>query len=141
MNIFNERVKMLMNELGINAEELGRKLNVAPSLIRRWCKNSNSISLSHAIIVCDFFQCSLDYLSGRSDVDIKTSFLPAPNFNEHLRELLKKEKVTVYRICKETSLSMGYFHRWFHGSDPKLYTLNVLADYLNVTLDYLVGRE
>ncbi|MFI3167292.1 MAG: helix-turn-helix transcriptional regulator [Bacillota bacterium] len=141
MSIFNERITQLKNELGITSRKLGETIGVAPSIVCRWCKNSNSISLANAIVLCDYFQCSLDFLSGRTDEDIKTSFLQAPPFKDRLREVLKKENITVYKICKETQLSNGYFFKWYNGADPKLSTLEILANYLNITLDYLVGRE
>ena len=97
--------------------------------------------LSNALKLVNLFQCYLDYLVGRDDNDIKTNFLDNPPFNTQLRLVLKKEKVTAYRISKDTRISNGYFHRWYNGSDIKISTLTILADYLNCTLDYLVGRE
>lgn len=34
---FSERLIELMQENGLNAEKLSKKLGVAPTIIRRWC--------------------------------------------------------------------------------------------------------
>lgn len=35
----------------------------------------------------------------------------------------------------------SYFTNWKEGKSPNLLTLIVLADYFDVTIDYLVGRD
>jgi len=54
-------------------------------------------------------------------------------------KLLKKNKVTAYRVAKETNLSPTLFSDWKSGkSSPKVDKLKVLADYFGVTIDYFL---
>ena len=47
-----------------------------------------------------------------------------------------------YMIEKKAELPKGSFYRWRNGrANPSYEALKKLADYLDVSLDYLVGRE
>ena len=43
---FSERLIELMQENGLNAEKLSKKLGVAPTIIRRWCLPQKDIYYS-----------------------------------------------------------------------------------------------
>ena len=50
--------------------------------------------------------------------------------------------VTPYRISKETGVAQSVLSTWKSGKhDPSLETLQLLADYFGVSLDYLSGRS
>ena len=54
-------------------------------------------------------------------------------------KLLKKNKLTAYRVAKETNLSPTLFSDWKSGkSNPKVDKLKILADYFGVTIDYFL---
>lgn len=62
-------------------------------------------------------------------------------FNEHLKNIRKSQNKTQ----KETSVALGITERNYQileygKSKPSFDTLIALADYFNVSLDYLVGR-
>jgi transcriptional regulator with XRE-family HTH domain len=64
------------------------------------------------------------------------------DFNEHLRHIRKSKRVTQ----KETALAVGVternFQDWELGNyKPGFDALIALADYFDVSLDYLVGRS
>ena len=54
---------------------------------------------------------------------------------------MKEKGVTRYRLVKDLPIYDGYFTNWKKGKSPNILTLILLADYLDVTIDYLVGRE
>lgn len=57
-------------------------------------------------------------------------------------ELLKKHSTTVYRVSKATGISPTTFSEWKSGrSTPKTDKLKKIADYFEVSLDYLTGTE
>lgn len=61
---------------------------------------------------------------------------------EIFEELLKKHKVTAYRVSKETGIATATLTQWKNGTSiPKQDKLQKIADYFNVTLDYLMGVE
>ena len=61
---------------------------------------------------------------------------------EIFEQLLKKRKITPYRVSKETGVPQSTLSDWKRGrSVPKAEKLQKIADYLNVTIDYLLGNE
>lgn len=66
--IFNERLKSLRTEKGITQEELANRLNLPQSTIRRYESGNTSLPKHERLkLLADFFNCSVDYLLGRSD--------------------------------------------------------------------------
>lgn len=139
---FSERFSELMSSKNnITAEMLGKAVGIAAPTIRCWKNGSRSIQLSYAIKLADFFNCSLDFLCGRTETILDFTIQKTKPFYESLMSYMKKNEISRYRIVKETKLSNGNFESWRKGGDPKIQTIIELADYLEVTIDYLVGRE
>lgn len=60
---------------------------------------------------------------------------------EILENLMKEKAVNASTLSKTTGISTGNLSDWKSGrSRPTLDALCVLADYFNVTVDFLVGR-
>ena len=62
---------------------------------------------------------------------------------EIFAQLLEQHNTTVYRVCKATGIASATMSDWKNGkSTPKQDKLMKIADYFNVSLDYLLtGRE
>lgn len=139
--LFGERLKELMLEKDITAVSLSDAINVDPSVIRRWYNHNMDVNLSTLLLLADYFSCSLEFVSGRIEIDEESTFKLAGNFYENLASILKQKKITEYRISTDKIFSRNMFFQWKNGSQPRLSSLIKIADYLDVTLDYLVGRE
>ena len=65
------------------------------------------------------------------------------NISERIRLLLNKKGVTPYRLCKDTDIPEGSFSQSIRTADIwKTQNLIKIADYFNVSLDWLVkGKE
>ncbi|MCL2860869.1 MAG: helix-turn-helix domain-containing protein [Firmicutes bacterium] len=140
MENFATRLSGLMIEKDISAQKLSSIIGVDKSTIHGW-KRGTQVFLSNAIKLANFFECSLDYLMGRSDNDLNFTPRPCPPFYQHFRTALEHLGITAYRMRKESQITGAYFNDWKKGADPLMPTLIAAADYLDVTLDYLVGRE
>ena len=63
-------------------------------------------------------------------------------FKDIFSELLKTKGVTAYKLAKETGISNGNISEYKNGAKvPKADTLQKIADYFEVSTDYLLGRE
>lgn len=61
---------------------------------------------------------------------------------ERIFELRRKAGLTREQFCKQTGLSTRSLQRYEYGErEPTLSTLLLFADFYNVSLDYLAGRE
>lgn len=65
-----------------------------------------------------------------------------PNFSERLIQLKTERKLLQKEIAKDTGLALRTYQYYESGErEPGLSTLIVLADYFNISLDYLTGRS
>lgn len=63
-------------------------------------------------------------------------------FNQILTELMEAKEISAYRIWKETGISQSIVGKWKSGEkEPSAEYLQKMADYFNVTTDYLLGNE
>ena len=71
------RLYELREEYNLTQDDIARAIQTSRTNIGRWEKGINEPTASLIIALADFFQCSIDYLLGRSDdfgnVTIKNS--------------------------------------------------------------------
>lgn len=58
---------------------------------------------------------------------------------DRVSELAKKHGLSVFELSEKLNLSRNSIYSW-KKSSPKAETLQVVADYFNVSIDYLLGR-
>ena len=141
MPSFSEQLIDLMFEKNIKSHELAAAIGVNTSSVNDWKRGKYQLALSNLLKLADFFGCSLDFIMGRSETVLDYTPQPCPPFYPHFLSVLKACGVTAYRIRKETSIKGSFFSYWKTGADPYVAGLLVAADYLKVSLDYLVGRD
>ena len=63
-------------------------------------------------------------------------------FCDRLKQLRSEKGITQQELAQATKLSQAAVSRWEAGErEPSIYYLNVLADYFEITVDYLIGRD
>lgn len=61
---------------------------------------------------------------------------------EIFAKLLSEREITAYRVAKETGIATATLSDWKNGkSVPKADKLQKIADFFDVPLDYLLGKE
>jgi len=141
MSNFKERLNDLMVEEQIKSDQLGKAIGVSGQTIRAWCDDCQSILLSNIIKLADYFHCSIDYLVGISDSTAEFTSKQYPPFYDRLRHVMEEKGKTRYSMTKESKIKDSYFTTWKSGSDPHILSVIEVAKYLDVTIDYLIGRE
>ena len=139
--MFSERLSELIQDADITTNHLGTNIGVDGSSIRQWTEKRNSISLGNAIKIADYFRCSLAYLFGRSEILLDFTLQPASPFYEQLTKIMTEKGLSRYRVRIDLGKSNTHFIKWKKGAQPLMETVIELADYLDVTLDSLAGRE
>lgn len=57
-------------------------------------------------------------------------------------QLLQERGLTPYRVSMDTGIPQSTLSAWKRGkSTPKLNKLQIIADYLGVSVDYLLGEN
>ena len=143
MNKFSERLQELIDNKKITKLKLSKEIGLASSSpISAWVLGKRFPNLNSAIKLAEYFNCSLDYLFGKKDIDEKTNFVQKSSFNKQLKKVMKDKQITQTEMIKKASFHAGNFNLWFYKkSCPDMPTVIKLAEYLQVSLDYLAGRE
>jgi len=138
---FSERLKELLFENELTAEQLASKVEVSRTTVYRWMRKSLQIKRSNLITVANFFSCTIEFLIGRSDDDTKIKPKDCPSLTIQVRKIMAEQNMTTYQFEKAGKFKCSYFNDWDKGYEPSLQTLIDLADFFCCTIDYLVGRE
>ena len=62
-------------------------------------------------------------------------------FFDRLRSLCSKKGVSPYKACTDVGLNRAAVAKWKNGSQPNGTTVVKLAEYFNVSVDYLLNGE
>ena len=93
-----KNLKNLRTENGLTQKELGERLNIGQATIACYESGQREPHVVSLIAYADFFECSIDFLVGRSDdfgnvtVDINGTKYGKNTLTEEERELLNKFK-------------------------------------------------
>ncbi len=60
---------------------------------------------------------------------------------ERVKSLARKHSKTMKQVTMDLNYSENYFYTLKNGKQPSAEKLNEIADYFNVSVDYLLGRE
>ena len=63
---FQESLKLLRKSNGLGQDKLAEKLNISPKTVSHWETGNTEPSISQLIQLADFFDVSLDELTGRN---------------------------------------------------------------------------
>lgn len=64
---YGQRIKELREERGLSLMALAKAIGVSDTAICKWENQLAEPKLSYIVRLADFFNCSTDYLTGRSD--------------------------------------------------------------------------
>ncbi len=63
-------------------------------------------------------------------------------FGERLKELRQEKNIGQVELAAKIGVSKGIISLWEQGKrEPTLSSLISIADFFNITIDYLIGRE
>ena len=138
---FAENLLSLMEEKQLNAPALGKLLNTDRTNITRYLRGERLPLYPVFIKLIEFFNISADVLLGRTDYSDVQTFSPIQPFGTTLRRILEETKTSQYRIIKDLHISQATMYYWLLNDRlPTVDHLDQLADYLEVPIDYLLGR-
>lgn len=143
MKTFGTILNELMKENLIDAKTLANYLGLYDSsIIYKWLKGEKGLLLPTAIKIADYFHCSLDYLFGRTNDFGKEHYNECPPFDIQFKKVLQEQQISQYTLTQNKIISGGNISGWLNKKQiPNIESIINLANYLNVSMDYLVGRE
>ena len=141
MSKFAETLSGLMLERELNAPALAKILKTDRSNITRYLRGERLPSFGGFVAMVEYFGVSADVLLGLVDYAENKTFLPVCKFGEKLRTVMTETHVTQYQIEKHLGISGSCVYSWlFNKSLPSVENVAKLAAFLDVSVDYLLGR-
>jgi len=137
---FGERLSQLLKDDYLTADALSKEIGVSFSIAAQWVRENTPAKLFNLLKVAAFFDCSVDYLCGRTDVKGKFSHASS-TFPARLIELIETSSETKAAIFSNLGLNRHALYDWRKGTVPLSSQLVKIADYFNVTVDYLIGID
>ena len=138
---FGENLTSLMMEHNIKPPALAKLLQTDRSNITRYMRGDRLPSYTVFLGILNYFSVSADVILGLKDYSTENEFLPALPFGARLRAIMKETKTTQYSIVKNTPISGGSIYDWLTDKSlPSVNNLVILATFMEVSVDYLLGR-
>lgn len=136
--------KNSLNEIMVNRDisivQLGREIGADPSTLHRWFDKVNDVKLKTLIKLANYFECSLEYLCGKTHDYDKYEAHVGSLFSERIKDIMIEYKLTPYSFLKQIGITPSKYYYWLSGGEPMLTSLETMAQSLDITLDKLVGR-
>lgn len=144
MENITKRLKELFEDKDFNKDDLIKFFGFKDeTLFYIWKRGDSIPSLENLDKLAIYFKCSMEYLFGRTEVLDNYKYKTMQPFDIQLKRVMKNKGITQYRMIKKDNIcSSNHFRKWNKlKSVPTPETVIKLADYFNVTIDYLLGRE
>lgn len=141
-NILTENFIDLFLSTNMTKNQFSQKVHIDHSQITRYL-NGTIPSTKSIVKICDFFECSLDYIVGLTDIfsypNNKKSYTNESFYDEYLR-LLKVNNKTHYSLSKDNIVTSSKLSLWKKGNLPKFEIIIAIAYELNGSIDKMLGR-
>ena len=66
--MIGNRIKKLREELGLKQDELAKKIGISPSAVGMYERDLREANDEIKLKMCDLFNCSMDFLTGKSEI-------------------------------------------------------------------------
>ncbi|MCX4286630.1 MAG: helix-turn-helix transcriptional regulator [Clostridia bacterium] len=92
--------------------------------------------------IADYFNITIDYLIGNTDIDSFVKSNEPISFWERLNSLRTESNIpTIYKLADSIHIHRNNIAQWKKQSSiPLIDDVELIADYFNVSIDYLLGR-
>lgn len=143
-----KRLKELRQEKNLRQEDLGKLFNATKSAVSMWENGKREPDRETFLALADFFGVTVDYLMGREDtqqqyvsIDSEDNDAKFPKFQSALQSLRKESGLSQDQIAEMLAVPTRTYGSWERGErQPDFQILCKIADYFNVSTDYLLGR-
>ncbi len=135
-------IKELRTKHGITAKQLGEIIGVAESTISLYETGKRYPNYSTLMKIADHFNVTVDYILGRDSIIPDANSRTAPQFSTLLKELRTAQGKKQREIAEQLGIDRTTYGKYETGvSEPDFKITLKIADYFNVSVDYLLGRK
>lgn len=84
MEKFSERLKELREDSNISMKQLAQAIDVSDASVCKWENGLAEPKLSYLIKLAEYFDCSIDFLTGKDDEYTASASFPEETFHQTL---------------------------------------------------------
>lgn len=136
MSNFASRLKELRKKKEMTQEKLAKILGVKRANIAKWETINAVPNIDILTKLADYFDVDIDYLLGYVSGNGLTTF------SDRLKALRKEANLTQQELADKVGTNRVNITKWETGrTEPSLDNVVKLANILNISTDYLLGRR
>ena len=136
LNLFSERLRALRKEKKLKQKDMAELLQCAERNYQRLEYGKTNVTATTLMFLCDYFNVSADYILGRTDC-----MEPLQTMAARIRSLREQNGLTQKNMAEILGCTPSNYQKIEYGKiNIPTTTLAFLADYFNVSADYLLGR-
>ena len=140
--IYNLRLKELRVNRNISQEELSKNIGLARQTYNHYEVQENIIPLKYLNILANYFNVSIDYILGLSEVNhISKTEIDVTLCGKRLKEFRKEKDLTQEKLVEFLNIDQPTWSIYEKGKSligtPFLYAI---CKKYNISADYLLGR-
>lgn len=139
---FQNRFKEYVELQGkVNKHQLANDMNIAYTIFSK-AYNYGIVPKPIVLMrIADFFKISVEYLLGNTNNEYFEKSKDPKTFQERLTYLRTLKNLTPSDLTRHTHIHRNRILQWDkYNYIPSLHDLTILADFFDVSLDYLLGR-
>ena len=139
METIKDRILEILQERNISIPNFCKMANIGKNAIYEL--DNYTPNLPNILKIADTLKISLDYIAGlteQAEFNLKSYTI---NFYENLKRELKTQQISQNKFMRDLNYSSAAFTRWKYGDIPYFSTVIEIANYLNTSIDYLIGRS
>lgn len=140
---FQSRFQEMVEDLGLKTcREATKQIGITTDVFIKIHKYGILPSVPNLVKIADFFEVPFLYLIGESDDDYFVKSSSPVTFKERLLQLKESKGIkTTYELAENLHIHRNNLAQWINKNNiPTLETLETVADYFEVSIDYLLGR-
>lgn len=138
---FNDRFFDLCNDKDVNIIEVAKSTGIQEKTLYKICERNKYPSFEIVVLLCNYFDCSIDYLLGLTEAVEKDFVYTTSNFIKNYRKFLENNNISLYRMYKDKGIGLSRIYNWGEGNLPYVTTLITIAKYFNITVHDLISPK
>ena len=139
------RIKDLREDNDMKQKDIAKHLKIKENTYCKWENNSNDIPLEKCNELANYYHVTMDYLLGLSNNHLHIDKSYNINWNKltkRLKELRKEYGYTQTFLGEKVGFHQKTYSNFETGiNKPTTFKLLIIAQFYNVSMDYLVGRS
>ena len=139
--LIQKRIKSLLEDSDYKRSELAKLIPLSQSTLTNALTYGIIPSTKTLIKIADFFNVSINYLLGKTDIEEFYKSSSQTTFLMRFESLCEEKQVTHYKVGNDCFFDKSSISKWFSKNFiPELEIIELLCDYFNVSPDYILGR-